>query len=150
MQLKYFQAKRKYKIASEMRKLFDQEYDEKEFPRCKFVRVLYNGSQRAKDQLDEAKLNLGQNVLNDKQLNKLDAAQLKARSAMINALRDFTSEKSAMTAIEDDRNRSLYKTQNQIHKRVQNLEDQLSTLDSKLDEQNRLLRLLLKNQGVQH
>lgn len=87
-------------------------------------------------------------VLKDKELKKLEKAQKVARSEMINAMHDFTSEKSSMAAIEDERSRSLYKTQNQIHKRVQKLEDQLSNLDEKLDQQNRMLRLLLENQGI--
>lgn len=69
---------------------------------------------------------------------------------MIDALRDLKSEKSSMAAIEDERSRSLFKTQKSIHKKVIALEDQVSTLNEKLDRQSKMIQHLLDHMGVEH
>lgn len=72
--LQYFQLKRRYMVAREIKRFFNHEFDENEFPRCKFVRHLYNSSHKARESLEMAKGNLGKYVSSDEELQRLESA----------------------------------------------------------------------------
>lgn len=109
--LKYFLAKKKLYYMLEIQNLKEGKTGE-EWPRTKFMKQLYSYSSQVRNELEVARLNPMANKFDQKKGKIKDDTERVAvvRRDMINAMRDFVSEKSEMTAIEDDRSRSLHKT----------------------------------------